>query len=91
VEETVNELRFERCDGERITTFAKMRWKKGREGDAGRCRGVVYLVYPVRLQPSRPASEYAQPPRLSLHFWDLRHDHFDATRETRYNLVIGRD
>jgi len=68
----------------------KLRWKKGREDDAGRCRGVVYLVYPVRLQPSRPTSEYAQPPRLSLHLVDLRHDHVDSTRQKRNNLAISR-
>lgn len=47
---------------------------------------MVYLVYPVRLQPSRPASEYAQPPRLSF-TQDLRHNHFDATREKSENLI----
>lgn len=68
----------------------KVRWRKGRKYDAGRCRGVVYLVYPVRLQASRPASEYAQPPRLSLQFVDLRHDHVDSKRDKKNNLVISR-
>ena len=68
----------------------KVRWKKGRKDDAGRCRGVVYLVYRVRLQASRPASEYAQPPRLSLHFGDPRHDHVDSKRDKKNNLVISR-
>ena len=69
----------------------KVRWRKGRKDDAGRCRGVVYLVYPVRA-----ARLVDQPPNMPNHLdyrftlVDLRHDHVDSRRDKDNNLVISR-